>query len=161
MVNNRKTYKGFDFISYMDEIDRSILNVLQDNSRLSFRKIAQTIGVTAATVSARVSDMENRGIIKKYTVLLDYDHLDKETLLITVDADLSQIDDIVKTMVGLPEICCLLRVTGAFDLVALVRCDGHEGARHLLNHLKSIPGVRMVNSQMVLQTLQEDLCVRM
>jgi DNA-binding Lrp family transcriptional regulator len=145
----------------MDEIDRSILNVLQDNSRLSFRKIAQKIGVTAATVSARVSDMEDRGIIRKYTVLLDYDQLDKETLLITVDADLSRIDEIVQVIMELPEICCVLRVTGNFDLVALVRCDGHEGARKVLNDIKSIPGVRMVNSQMVLQTLQETLCVRM
>jgi Lrp/AsnC family transcriptional regulator for asnA, asnC and gidA len=145
----------------MDEIDRSILNVLQDNSRLSFRKIAQKIGVTAATVSARVSDMENKGIIKKYTVLLDYDQLDKETLLITVDADLSRIDDIVQVMAEFPEICCVLRVTGNFDLVALVRCDGHKGARKVLTGIKSIPGVRMVNSQMVLQTIQETLCVRM
>lgn len=52
----------------MDDIDRSIVNVLQENSRLSFRKIAELIGVTAATVSARVQSMEQKGIIKKFTV---------------------------------------------------------------------------------------------
>ena len=145
----------------MDDTDRRILNVLQENARLSFRKIAENIGTTAATVSSRVQDMEENGIIKQYTVLLDYDKLGKDTLLLTVDVDLSQIDAVVKTVVALPEVCCILRVTGTFDLVLLVRCDGHTGARALLDSIKSIEGVRAVKSQMVLETIQEKLCVSM
>lgn len=145
----------------MDDIDRSILNILQENSRMSFRKIAENIGVTAATVSARVQNMERKGVIRKYTVLLDYDQLDKITLLVTVDADLSQIDDVISKIVGFHEVCCVLRVTGGFDLVALVRCDGHKGARAFLDKMKSITGVRNVDSQVVLETIQESLCVKM
>ncbi|MBU7028885.1 MAG: hypothetical protein HXS48_18260 [Theionarchaea archaeon] len=54
----------------------------------------------------------------------------------------------------------MLRVMGGFDLVALVRCDGHKGARTLLDMIKSIARVRHVESQIVLETIQEGLCVK-
>ena len=144
----------------MDDIDRSILNVLQDNARLSYRKIAEKIGTTAATVSSRVQEMETKGIIKKYTVLLDYDKLSKVTLLLTVNADVSKIYRVTEEIQKFVEVCCILRVTGSFDLVALVRCDGHQGACELLDNISSIDGVRNVTSQVVLETIQESLCVR-
>lgn len=159
-MNERKVYKGFDYRIYMDDIEKSILNVLQENSRLSFRKIAEKIGVTAATVSARVEDLERKGIIKKYTVLLDYDKLGKVTLLVTVDVDLSKIDAIFQELVELPQVCCVLRVTGACDLVVLLRCDGHRGARRVLDTIQSMEGVRNVASQIVLETILESLCVK-
>jgi Lrp/AsnC family transcriptional regulator for asnA, asnC and gidA len=143
----------------MDELDRRILNVLQENSRLSFRKIADAIGSTAATVSSRVQAMEKNGIIKKYTVLLDYDILEMVTLLITVNANLSHIDEIVEAICGMREVCCVLRVTGRSDLVVLVRCENRKAAGKLLDQLYTIPGVATVNSQIVLDTIQEGLCV--
>ena len=145
----------------MDDMNKLILNVLQENARLSYRKIAEKIGTTAATISARVQEMETEGIIKKYTVLLDYDKLSKVTLLLTVDADASKIGGVTEKIVQVPEVCCVLRVTGPFDLVALVRCDGHRGARQLLDIINSIEGVRNVTSHVVLETIQESLCVRM
>ncbi|MGD2248654.1 MAG: Lrp/AsnC family transcriptional regulator [Candidatus Methanofastidiosia archaeon] len=143
----------------MDELDRRILNVLQENSRLSFRKIAEAIGSTAATVSSRVKTMEEKGIIKKYTVLLDYDVLDMVTLLVTVHANLSHIDEITEAICGMREVCCVLRVTGSSDLAVLVRCENRKTASMLLDKLYTVPGITSVNSQIVLDTLQEGLCV--
>lgn len=143
----------------MDELDRHILNVLQENSRLSFRKIANAVGSTAATVSSRVQIMEKEGVIKKYTVLLDFDVLDMLTLLVTVNADLSYIDEIVETICNMREVCCVLRVTGNSDLAVLVRCENRKNARTFLDQLYKISGVTTVNSQIVLDTIQEELCV--
>ncbi|MBU7030958.1 MAG: Lrp/AsnC family transcriptional regulator [Theionarchaea archaeon] len=143
----------------MDELERNILNILQENSRLSFRKIAEKIGTTAATVSSRVEDLEKKGIIKKYTVLLDYDQLNKITLLLTIDTDLSVIDDVVARLSELKEVCCVLRVTGDFDLVVLVRCDSRRDAGLLLHTIHDIEGVRDIASQVVLETIKETLCV--
>jgi Lrp/AsnC family transcriptional regulator for asnA, asnC and gidA len=160
-LNNRKIYKGFGYRISMDDIDRRIINVLQENSRLSFRKIAQHTGVTTATVSARVQELEKKGVIKKYTVLLDYDLLEKVTLLVMVDADLSKIAEVAESVGSLDEVCCVLRVTGRPDLVVLVRCNGHKSAGEFLDTLESIEGVRDAASQVVLETMKEGLCVKM
>ena len=59
----------------IDKTDRDILNALLDNSRLSYRQIAVKIGVSVATVLKRVKALEDAGIIRKYTALLDYEKL--------------------------------------------------------------------------------------
>jgi Lrp/AsnC family leucine-responsive transcriptional regulator len=46
-----------------DELDRKILMILQRDARLSFRKIAEQIGITTATVSGRVRRLEGRGLL--------------------------------------------------------------------------------------------------
>jgi Lrp/AsnC family transcriptional regulator for asnA, asnC and gidA len=143
----------------MDKLERNILNVLQENSRLSFRKIAERIGTTAATVSSRINDMEEKGIIRKYTVLLDFDQLHKITLLLTIDTDLSVIDAVQNQLSALKEVCCVLRVTGDFDLAVLVRCDSRKDAGTLLHTIHNIEGVRDIASQVVLETIKETLCV--
>ena len=59
----------------IDETDKQILNVLLDDSRLSYREIAKKVGVSVATVMHRVNRLKKEKIIKKYTTALDYEKL--------------------------------------------------------------------------------------
>jgi DNA-binding Lrp family transcriptional regulator len=54
----------------LDAVDRTILNMLQNDARVSFSKIAETIGVSEATVRYRVKQLEKSRVIKTYTTLL-------------------------------------------------------------------------------------------
>jgi DNA-binding Lrp family transcriptional regulator len=103
--------------------------------------------------------MEKRGIIKKDTVLLDYDQLNKITLLLTIDTNLSIIDHVVHRLSELKEVCCVLRVTGDFDLAVLARCDSRKEAGTLLHTMYTIEGVKDIASQVVVETIKETLCV--
>jgi DNA-binding Lrp family transcriptional regulator len=58
-------------IETMDEIDTQITNLLQENSRLSFNKIAHKLGISVGTAVNRVKSLEDRGILKGYTVIVD------------------------------------------------------------------------------------------
>jgi len=57
----------------IDEKDIRILKVLLEDSRLSFRQIAKRTGLAVSTVVSRVRRLEESGIIKKYTVEIDYE----------------------------------------------------------------------------------------
>ena len=59
----------------IDATDQKIINLLLDNSKLSFRQIAEKTGLSAATVMKRVHILEKEGAIKKYTTLLDYEKI--------------------------------------------------------------------------------------
>jgi len=63
----------------IDALNRHILSVLLDDSRLSYRQIAKKVGVSAATVMNRVKELE-KTIIKKYTTILDFEKLGYEFL---------------------------------------------------------------------------------
>ncbi|MEM0320031.1 MAG: AsnC family transcriptional regulator, partial [Candidatus Nezhaarchaeales archaeon] len=59
----------------LDEIDKAILRELVNDARLSFREIARRIGVSTATVASRVKRMEEEGVIKGYTTIVDVEKL--------------------------------------------------------------------------------------
>ncbi|MDQ0271592.1 Lrp/AsnC family transcriptional regulator [Cytobacillus purgationiresistens] len=59
----------------IDEVDRKIINELQNNSRLSMSELGRRIGMSSPSVSERVKQMESFGIIKKYTIKVDYEKL--------------------------------------------------------------------------------------
>lgn len=55
----------------LDELDRRLLELLQGDGRLSYRALAEVVGVSVPTVSARIKRMEDLGIILGYSVKLD------------------------------------------------------------------------------------------
>lgn len=88
-------------VAYVDEKDRRILEVLHENSDLSIQKISKRTGIPITTVHNRIKRLKKSGIIKNYTVNLDYQKLGKHVLafvLINVnqksmtDADMDQFD---------------------------------------------------------------------
>jgi DNA-binding Lrp family transcriptional regulator len=52
----------------MDIVDLKILELLKDNSRMSFNEISQSVGKTEATVRRRVKKLTDEGVIRKFTV---------------------------------------------------------------------------------------------
>ncbi|HLG78346.1 MAG TPA: winged helix-turn-helix transcriptional regulator, partial [Ktedonobacteraceae bacterium] len=55
----------------MDTIDTAIVQALQGNSRLSMRKLARQVHMTAPAVAERVRRLEDQGIIVGYTIRVD------------------------------------------------------------------------------------------
>ncbi|MED1489155.1 Lrp/AsnC family transcriptional regulator [Bacillus smithii] len=56
----------------IDDMDKKILNLLLEDSRLSMREIAKRIHLSAPSVTERVRKLENEGYIQGYTIQLDY-----------------------------------------------------------------------------------------
>lgn len=59
----------------IDEIDRKILNELHNNSRLSMSELGRRINLSSPSVTERVRQMESFGIIKKNTLVVDYEKI--------------------------------------------------------------------------------------
>lgn len=56
----------------LDALDARILGLLQEDARLSFREIAERLGSTTPTVSARVRALEDVGLVRGYRAQLDH-----------------------------------------------------------------------------------------
>ncbi len=55
----------------MDAIDRDILSALEKNGRVSFKSLAESVGLSANAVAERVRKLEERGVIRRFTADLD------------------------------------------------------------------------------------------
>ena len=67
----------------IDNLDRKILTLLTEDSRASYREIAKRCSVSAVTVLSRVKKMEQSGIIKGYTTVLDHQKLGYQLTAVT------------------------------------------------------------------------------
>jgi Lrp/AsnC family leucine-responsive transcriptional regulator len=68
----------------LDETDLDILKVLQLNGRLSFRQISERVKVSVPTVSNKISNMENLGLIRGYQANLDAERMGELSVIISV-----------------------------------------------------------------------------
>ena len=55
----------------LDDIDKQIIALLQENARISNREIAKRVGLTASPTIERVKRLEREGVIKSYTAVLE------------------------------------------------------------------------------------------
>ena len=61
----------------LDEIDRKILGLLQHDARLTNAAIGAEVGLSAPSVFERIRKLEQRGVIRSYTIDVDPAALDK------------------------------------------------------------------------------------
>ena len=78
----------------LDETDVNILKVLQVNGRLSFRQISERVKVSVPTVSSKISNMENMGIIRGYQTDLDAERLGELSVVLTIKSKPSELKSV-------------------------------------------------------------------
>lgn len=147
----------------MDKLDKKILEELQLDSRNSFTKIAQRIGVSTATVSERVKRLTERGIIRGYTAVLDTSKLGMVTLItkIKTKPGYNSIEEVGEAIGGMAESCCVHHVTGDCDLIVISKCIGYEECGIAIERIKEIEGVESIDAELVLKTMKEELKVEL
>ena len=67
----------------LNETDQKILKNLLEDARFSSRQIAKNVGVSVGTVLSRIKKMEEDGLIKGYSVILDHEKLGFQLTVVT------------------------------------------------------------------------------
>ena len=70
MVNINDKYK-------LDEKDQKILHMLSDDSRLLWKEIGGNLGISANAARRRVLNLIESGVIKRFTIEIDYDRIEE------------------------------------------------------------------------------------
>ena len=55
----------------LDDLDRKLLDILVKDSRTSLKELAQQVGLSSPSVSERLRRLEERGVIRAFTVEID------------------------------------------------------------------------------------------
>ena len=137
------------------DIDSQILRLLAENSRQSFRELAKQLNISHVSVSSRVKALEESGVIRGYTSVIDHDKLDYYPLCLRISAsqgcNLSRIGDEVASH---PEVNVVMRVSGDCELLALAMCESKESALVLLDRINEISGIVKTESHIVLEAIK-------
>ena len=127
----------------LDEIDHQILDMLIDNTRIPFTDIAKKLLISAGTVHVRVKKMEEAGIIKGSSLMLDYKKLGY-SFIAYVGVYLnntSQTKFVLERINEIPYVTVAHITTGKFNIFCKIRARSTEHAKQVIFLLDDIEGV--------------------
>lgn len=142
----------------IDEIDRQIIHILQEDGRTSNVDVARQIGVTEGTIRKRLERLLESNIIR-VAALLDPPKIGYTIhTIICLKVELSAIDDVIERLLHKPEVRSIDRVTGEFDVVIQALFpDNSELLQFLTNELGSIEGIHSTSTSHIIQAVKS-LC---
>lgn len=139
----------------------TLLNLLKQNARLSNAELAALTGKTEKEIADQISRYEQDGFIKGYSVILNEELADKDTvtafieLKVTPQAD-SGFDEIARTIMRYKEVDGVSLMSGAYDLAVTVSGTNlKEIALFVAQRLSTIDGVLSTATHFVLKRYKE------
>jgi len=148
----------------LSRIDRHILNVLQQDGRITYSELAKKVGLTTTPCIERVKKMEKAGIIQGYSARLNPQLLDA-SLMVFVEISLNRtsqdtFEAFKQAAMNLPDVLECHLVSGDFDYLIKARVADMNDFRHLLGEtLLALPDVRASTSYVVMEEVKETMAL--
>ena len=140
----------------IDGIDKQILNILQQDGRISNADIARQINLAPSAVLERIRKLEDRKIIRGYTAEIDAKALDYGTTAIIAIRTSEDWQGVGELLMAIPEVQEVHDVAGedCFYIKVVTR-DAESLGVLLREKIKSIPNVVYTRTTVVLKTFKQ------
>ena len=136
----------------LDEIDRNILSILQEDARKSYREIQNELNISIGTIHNRISKLKERGVISGYTLKLNNSELGyKLTFLIRIQIDGKKTPEVLEEISKKPEVCSVFHTTGEQSAALICRFKESDEVHQFIRDLNEKEFIINTNSNMVLK----------
>lgn len=148
------------FVS-LDDYDRKILELLQEDSGRTNVALAEAIGLAPATTLERVRKLERNGVIRRYVALVDAGKVSLGVMAL-VDVQLGShesrgVDGFREAVAALPEVLECYHLSGETDYLLKVVAPSIEAYEaFLLEQLTKVPNIGRVHTSFVLSTVKHE-----
>jgi Lrp/AsnC family leucine-responsive transcriptional regulator len=141
----------------LDDIDRKLLEILQQNGRTKRNDLAEQVGLSIPSVSERLHKLEERGVIKGYTTILDTRALGRDiTAFIIVTIDTSRhYPQFIHHAQETDEILECHAITGEGTHILKIRTENTATLEKLLSKIQTWAGVVGTRTSVVLSSGKE------
>lgn len=139
-------------VTNVDATDERIVALLQQNARQTFGEIGREVGLSAPAVKRRIDRLEESGVIRGYTALIDHSYLGQsvEAFAELRFAGSTRVDDIEDIALDVPEIQAIFTVAGDPDALAWIRVSDVQNLKRVIDRLRSSGKVTGTKTMMVL-----------
>jgi len=143
----------------IDELDVKILKKLLNNSKYKYTQLARELGVSEATIRARIKSLVERGYIEGFTIVVDPSKLGYGVMArIGIDADVNNIQSLVKDLKDLDEVYLVALSTGTHDvLVDVIVKDLDELKYFLTMKLGKVKGIKNYDVSIIMDIYKRKL----
>ena len=143
-----------------DAVDLAILDQLQTDSKITNAMLAQTVGISPASMIERVKKLETSGIIRGYAARLDPREVDKSmTAIVSItlrEHGEQRLRDFAAAIDGFAEVQSAWHTTGEDDFILrVIVTDMAQYEEFVVQRLSTIPNIARVRTSFCLSTLKD------
>ncbi|SEO72730.1 Lrp/AsnC family transcriptional regulator, regulator for asnA, asnC and gidA [Halogranum amylolyticum] len=142
----------------LDDTDRAILRILQEDARTPFSEIARRIEMSSATVHDRVGRMEEAGVIEGYHATVDPKAVGYGTsALVGLTVEQGHEEETLEQLRELEGVQEVHLTTGEWDVVLRVYAHDTDDLRKLMfEHIAAMDGFSRSQTMVILGTYYDD-----
>jgi Lrp/AsnC family transcriptional regulator for asnA, asnC and gidA len=145
----------------IDEVDKVILDMLQEDARKPFREIAERANVSEATIFVRVRKLLDRGIIKRFSALVSSEQIGRGlTAFVLIDADPKRLQDVYEALSVTDDIYEIYDVTGSYYAIVKIRTTGREKLKDIIDRIGLIEGITRTETAIVFRCIKEETKIK-
>jgi len=128
----------------VDDIDKKILNILQNNYRISYKELGKKVMMAASSVHNRVQRMLDDGVIKKEDTIINPMKAGFETVAILgLSVDPLKLNEVAEKIASYNKVQLVGTTTGDHDIIASVIAKDEKSLWRFINEkIKTIDGIR-------------------
>ncbi len=136
----------------MDKTDLSILKMLRQDSRESLGNIAVKLGISKATVSRRISKLEDEGYISGYTIITSSSRLGLMRAMIGLEVVGPMVSSVIDELKQFEEIEYVHKVFGDHSLICEVYAKSVDSLYDLIqNRMLKVPNIQNVEVDILIE----------
>jgi len=140
----------------VDDIDRQVVNALLSDGRASVRDVAKDTGVAATTVSRRIDQLEDSGVIDSYTARVDYGAFGYDvTAVFQLSVEGDGLPDVTERLRDHHNMIAVYEVTGDHDVVAVGKFQSTDDMNEHIKTLLTDADIRAAETSVVLNVVSE------
>lgn len=145
----------------MDSLDYEILCCLKENARENATNIGAKINLSTSAVIERIKKLEASGLIQQYTTIINQNISGRElTAFISVRLEHPKFNEsFCEVIDNQEEIVECHYIAGDFDFILKVVTSSAKTLEERLNFIKSLNGVSLTRTSVVLSTNKHDVCL--
>ena len=140
----------------VDDNDITIIDMLRDNARSSLRDIAKVVDMSPSSVRNRIEKLLERGLIKRFTIDVDYRKMGYEIqVIVLITSRPGSSEALHRSLQSFEQISNVYWTSGPANFVCLVRVhDMNELSLFLTTELEKLEGVERVESMFLMPQIE-------
>ncbi len=146
-------------VTELDDTDLQILQELERDARQTYTDLGKLLGMAHSTVYDRIKRMENEGVIKKYTTILNNEKTGRKTItaIMTVYTDPKESETVAEALAKTTEaLDVYTSLSEELLIVAKVVSPDQESLhRFISNHVAPLPGVLRIRTSIATRKFKE------
>ncbi|HKG29724.1 MAG TPA: Lrp/AsnC family transcriptional regulator [Nitrososphaeraceae archaeon] len=118
----------------IDDLDLKILSELSKDASVSVPKLSRKVNINASVVYSRIKRLIKRGLIKKFTVIINDEALGLNVKALTgINMDSKLRDNVLNELFKIPEVREVSEVTGRFDVLVAMNARSLDEMHQLIS----------------------------